>query len=57
MEIMTYNIQLSRSKYGSDKIVFESGKYIFFWFIETSNVSCVFCPYKNAEKIEWYNII
>jgi len=25
MDIMSYNIQLSRSKYGNDKIVFESG--------------------------------
>ena len=43
MEIMSHNIQLSRSKYGNDKIVFESGKYLYYK-LETSNVSCTFCP-------------
>jgi hypothetical protein len=32
MEIMTYNIQLSRSKYGTDKIVFESGKINYLYY-------------------------
>jgi hypothetical protein len=49
MDIMSNNIIINRNKYGTDKIQFESGKKILKKFQETSNVTCILCPFRKRE--------
>ena len=49
MDVMTNTILNNRKKFGNEKISFESGK-IYMISIETSNVSCFFCPFRKNDE-------